>query len=79
MITHDDRGNATFQVNPPEQFTFNPEVWGKWSRRFERFRIASSLSEEREESQVTALIYSLGDTADNLLLSFDQSEADRKK
>ena len=40
-----DRGMrivATFQVNPPEQFTFKPEEWEKWSRRFERFRIRDS-------------------------------------
>ena len=59
---------APFQVNPPEQFTLKPEEWEKWSRRFERFRIASGLSEESEESQVNALIYSMGDTADDLLL-----------
>ena len=70
---------ATFQVNPPEQFTFKPEEWEKWSRRFERFGIASGLSKESEDSQVNALIYSMGDTADDLLLSFDLSEADRKK
>ena len=52
---------------------------GNWSRQFERFRIASGLSKESEESQVNALIYSMGDTADDLLLSFDLSEADRKK
>ena len=70
---------AAFQVNPPEQFTFKPEEWEKWSRRFETFRIASCLSKESEDSQVNALIYSMGDTADDLLLSFDLSEADRKK
>ena len=70
---------ATFQVNPPEQFTFKPEEWEKWSRRFERFRIASGLSKESEESQVNALIYSMGDTANDLLLFFSLSEADRKK
>ena len=64
MIIHGDRGKrimATFQVNPPEQFTFKPEEWGKWSRRFERFRIASGLSKESEDSQINALIYSMGD------------------
>ena len=70
---------ATFQVTPPEQFTFKPEEWEKWSHRFERFTTASGLSKEGEESQVNALIYFIGDTADDLLLSFDLSEADRKK
>ena len=82
MISHGNKGKrimATFQVNPPEQFTFKPEEWEKWSRRFERFRIASGLSKKSEDSQVNALIYSMRDTADDLLLSFDLSEADRKK
>ena len=52
---------------------------GKWSRPLERFRIASGLSKESEDSLVNALIYSMVDTADDLLLSFDLSEADRKK
>ena len=51
----------------------------KWSRRFERFRIASGLSKKSEESKVNALMYSMEDTADDLLQSFDLSEADRKK
>ena len=55
---------ATFQVNPPEQFTFKPEEWEKWSGRFERFRIASGLSKESEDSQVNAL---MGDTADDFI------------
>ena len=61
MIPHGDRRKrimATFQVNPPEQFTFKPEEWEKWSRRFERFRITFGLSKESEESQVNVLIYS---------------------
>ena len=52
---------------------------GKWGRLLESFRIASGLSKENEDSQVNVLIYSMGDTADYLLLSFDLSEADRKK
>ena len=70
---------ATFQVNPLEQFTFKLEEWEKWSRRFERLRIASDLSKKSEDNQVNALIYSMGDTEDDLLLSFDLREADRKK
>ena len=55
---------ATFQVNPPERFPFKPEKWEKWSRRFERFRIASGLSKESEDSQVNAL---MGDIADDFI------------
>ena len=59
---------ATFQLNHSGQFTFKLEEWEKWSRRFERFRIASGSSKENEESQVNALMYSMGDSADDLIL-----------
>ncbi len=59
---------ATFQVNPPENFNFKkPEDWPKWSRRFERFRTASRLGNKDEALQVSTLIYSMGDEADDIL------------
>ena len=70
---------ATFQVSPQEKFTFKPEEWSKWIRRFERFRLASELNKKDEESQVNALIYSMGDAADDILQSFGMSEAVKKK
>ena len=70
---------ATFQVSPPEKFTFKPEEWSKWIRRFERFRLASELNKKDEESQVNALIYSMGDEADDILQSFGMSENVKKK
>ena len=70
---------ASFQVHLPEKFSFKPEEWPKWILRFERFRLASGLSKEDEESQVNALIYSMGDEADEILQSFSLTEANRKK
>ena len=70
---------ATFQVTPPEKFSFKPEEWCKWTRRFERFRVASELNKRDEESQVNTLTYSMGDEADDILQSFGLSDADRKK
>ena len=70
---------ASFQEQPPEKFSFKPEEWPKWIRRFERFRLASGLCKEDEESQVNALIYSMGDEADDILQSFSLTEANRKK
>ena len=70
---------ATFQVTPPEQFPFTkPEEWPKWSRRFERFRIASGLVEKDDPVQISTLIYSMGSEADDILASFNLSEEDRK-
>ena len=28
---------ANYQVPPPEKFSFKPEDWTRWIRRFERF------------------------------------------
>ena len=71
---------ASFQVPPPEKFTFsNPEDWSKWIRRFERFLSASGLKEKGDESQVNTLIYCMGEEADDILRSFQMSEDDKKK
>ena len=70
---------ATFQVNPPEQFSFNkPDEWLKWSRRFERFRQTSGLVEKEGVIQINTLIYSMGSEADEILNSFVMTE-DKKK
>ena len=70
---------ATYHVAPPESFKFRrPEDWPKWARRFERFRKASGLDSKAEEVQVNTLLYSMGDTADDVLRSFKLSEEDAK-
>ena len=70
---------AAYHVAPPESFDFRrPEDWPKWARRFERFRKASGLDSKAEEVQVNTLLYSMGDTADDVLRSFKLSEEDAK-
>ena len=70
---------ASFNVAPPEKFSFKPEEWPKWIRRFERFRVASELNEKPENTQISTLIYSMGDEADDILSSFTMSDDDREK
>ena len=71
---------ATYQVSNPDRFTFSqPDEWLKWLRRFERFLSASGLHEKAEEQQVNTLVYTMGDEADDILISFKLSEEDRKK
>ena len=71
---------ASFQVSAPEPFTFSrPDEWPKWIRRFERFRVASGLSEKDDKTQVNTLIYAMGDQADDILSSFSLSADDSKK
>ena len=70
---------ASYQVSPPEQFTFSrPQEWSKWIRRFERFRSASGLNDKPEEVQVNTLIYTMGDEADDILRSFTLTEEDAR-
>ena len=68
---------ASFQVNVPEPFTFDrPGEWPKWSRQFERFRVASGLVDKAGSAQVNILIYGMGDMADDILRSFALSAED---
>ena len=68
---------ASFQVALPEPFTFRPEEWERWIRRFERFRVASGLASKDADVQVSTLIYAMGDKADDILRSLALSEEDR--
>ncbi|UYV77098.1 K02A2.6-like [Cordylochernes scorpioides] len=62
-------------INPPEQFNFNnPNEWPNWIKRFERFRKASELKSKKEEEQVNALIYILGEKAEDALISFNLTD-----
>lgn len=71
---------TSFRVQLPENFDFShPEDWPKWSRRFERFRQASGLVKEEEESQINTLIYAMGDKADDILNFFKLSTAQLKQ
>ncbi|CAB4025773.1 Transposon Ty3-G Gag-Pol poly, partial [Paramuricea clavata] len=44
-----------------------PNEWTRWIRRFERFRIATELDKKEEAKQVNALIYTMGDEADDII------------
>ena len=71
---------TSFRVQLPEKFDFSrQEEWPKWSRRFERFRQASGLAKEEEESQINTLIYTMGDQADDILTSFKLSTTQLKQ
>lgn len=60
---------SQFQVTPPEKFTFRSDDWTKWIKRFDRFRIASGLETQADENQVNALIYTMGEEAEDILVS----------
>ena len=58
--------------SPPEQFDFtSPEHWPLWRDRFKRYRQASKLSMDEEETQVSALVYAMGPEAEHIILSIE--------
>ena len=69
---------ASFPISPPEGFNFIQGEWQKWIRRFERYRQGSGLKSKSEEHQVNALIYVMGDKADDILCSFGLTEDEKK-
>ena len=69
---------SSFPISPPEGFNFIQDDWPRWIRRFERFRKGSGLQSKSEENQVNALIYVMGDKADDILNSFGLSDDERK-
>ena len=71
---------TTYQVKPPEPFTFSQlSEWPKLVRRFERFRTATELASKSEGVQVNTLLYAMGADAEDILRSFRLSEEDEKK
>ena len=61
----------SFQVAPPDSFAFTkPNEWPKWIRRFERYRLASSLDGKPDAMQVNALVYTMGDEASDIMEGF---------
>ncbi|UYV66964.1 K02A2.6-like [Cordylochernes scorpioides] len=64
------------QIAAPEGFNFGkPNEWPIWFKIFQRYRIASGLSEKSENEQVNALVYIMGDKAEEILILFNLSEA----
>ena len=71
---------TSLRLDPPAPFDFKqPDEWCRWQRRFEQFRLAFGLSSEGEERQVCALLYCMGEGAEDTLVSTGISSEDRKK
>ena len=70
---------ANYQVPSLEKFSFKPEDWTRWIRRFERFRKATGLDQKSGESQVNTLVYSMGEAADYIMISFGLTADDAKQ
>ena len=68
-----------YQVPPTEKFSFKPEDWTRWIRRFERFRKATGHNQKSGENQVNTLVYSMGEEADDITVSFGLTADDAKE
>ena len=65
-------------LQPPNPFAFNkPEEWSRWKSRFQQYRLASGLSEESGERQVSTLLYCMGESAEDILNMSDITVAQR--
>ena len=70
---------ANWQINPPEKFDFGkPETWPKWRKRFDRFRAASGLDQKDGPNQINALIYSMGERAEDIFSTFTLTDDQAK-
>lgn len=80
MIDNPPVPASSIQLAPPGNFDFsNANEWPMWIRRFERFRIASSLDKQSEEYQVNTFMYTVGDEAEDILSVLPLSSAQKKK
>ena len=71
---------ASVSLLPPQQFDFTqPDSWQRWIKRFERYRVASGLSERSEPVQISTLIYAMGEQAEDIFTSFGLSEEEAKQ
>ena len=50
------------------------DLWPKWLRRFERYRIASGLQNKTEQEQVETLLYAMGECADDIITTLRVNE-----
>ena len=64
---------------PSKRFTFSkPEGWPSWIKRFECYRITSSLDLKDEERQVSSSTYSMEEEVENILESLRMSDYKQK-
>ena len=71
--------SSIVRLQPPEPFNFKaPDLWRRWKRCFLQFRGASGSGEEDNRKQVSALLYCMGESVEDVLASTDISADERK-
>ncbi|KAK7090521.1 hypothetical protein V1264_010305 [Littorina saxatilis] len=61
---------------PPKSYDGTPASWPKWRQRFQRYRNGSALAAKPKQQQVSVFLYTMGETADDILLTMNIDEAD---
>ena len=78
MVAADGHGKPRTSVTS-KKFDFDhPNTWPRWIKRFERYRVASGLSDRDNPVQISTLIYVMGAEAEDILASFGLNESDRE-
>ena len=58
------------RIDPPGNFDFSdPGKWTRWRARWLRYRDASRINEHPDREQINTLVYSLGEQAEDIILS----------
>ncbi len=69
-----------FTIKHPDPFDFTkPQEWEKWIRTFERFCVASNMTESSDANQVNTLVYCIRDEADDVLRKLDLTREQREQ
>ncbi|UYV67812.1 K02A2.6-like [Cordylochernes scorpioides] len=63
---------------PPPNFSFDAKDWPSWKQRFSQYRLLPSLNAKEQEYQITALIYLMGERAEEIHSAFNLSANDAK-
>ena len=71
---------ANLHLKSPSSFPFScPDEWPSWKCHFEQFHLASGLSTKDNLREISALLYCMGEEAEEILNSTNTSNSDRKK
>jgi len=62
------------QIPPPSSFNPLEDDWERWLQRFERYRVVSGLGRKTQPEQVATLLYTIGNSADDLVTTLRINE-----
>ena len=71
---------ATSTFSQPPAFDFaHPDRYRRWKEPFQRYREATGLDKKEGPIQISTLVYSMGDRAEDILSSFTLSDKLRQE